>query len=134
MAELKKSNEKLLRQLNAMQTTRAKTDDDDDRMEDDDGDEAAAVARDERIKVLEAGLPSLVSIFSEDSSQVKCAKEELADLVRQRRESKPLRTQLQNVDRRIDKQRQKSERLQAKAEELRSKIVELQDECAAVTS
>ncbi len=134
VAELKKSNEKLLRQLNALQTTRAKTDDDDDRMEDDDGDEAAAVARDERIKVLEAGLPSLVSIFTEDSSQVKGAKEELAELVRQRRESKPLRTQLQNVDRRIDKQRQKSERLQAKADELRFKIGELQEECAAVTS
>ncbi len=45
-----------------------------------------------------------------------------------------MRTQLQNVDRRIDKQRQKSERLQAKADELRCKIDELQEECAAVTS
>ncbi len=134
VAELKKSNERLLRQLSAMQSNRTKSEDDDDKMDDDEGDETAAAARDERIKVLEAGMPSLIAVFTEDSSQVKGAKEELAELVRQRRESKPLRTQLQNVDRRIDKQRQKSERLQAKADELRCKIDELQEECALVTS
>ncbi len=87
VAELRKSNERLLRQLNALQSNRAKAEDDDDRMDDDESDETAVAARDERIKVLEAGMPSLIAIFTDDSSKVKGAKEELAELVRQRRES-----------------------------------------------
>ncbi len=133
LAELRKANERLTRQVNTLRANGTGEDEDDDRMEDD-SDEAAAAARDERIKVLEGGLGTLAAIYSEDSTQYKAAKEELSDLMRQRREAKPLRAQLQHLDRRIDKQRQRAERLQNKTDDIKEKISELQADLAESTA
>ncbi len=132
LAELRRANEKLVRQLSTLQANGAKADDEDDRM-DDDSDEASAAARYERIRTLENGMGTLAAIFTEESEQYKAAKEELNDLVRQRREAKPLRTQLQHLDRRIEKQRQKAERLQGKADDLKEKLDEIQTELNSTT-
>ncbi len=127
LSDLRKANAKLLRQVATLQSGQAAGEDDD--MDDDDGDEAA---RDDRIKTLESGIPVLVGIYSEDAVQVKEARDELQALVRQRRESKPLRTQLQNIDRRIDKQRLRSERLQSKSDEIWEQISALRNEHSSV--
>ncbi len=127
LSDLRKANAKLLRQVATLQSGQAAGEDDD--MDDDDGDEAA---RDERIRTLEAGIPVLVGIYSEDAVQVKEARDELQALVRQRRESKPLRTQLQNIDRRIDKQRLRSEKLQSKSDEIWEQISALRNEHSTV--
>ncbi len=133
LAELRRANERLVRQLSNLQANGTKADDEDDRM-DEDNDEASTAARDERIKTLENGLGTLAAIYTEESEQFKAAKEELNDLVRQRREAKPLRTQLQHLDRRIEKQRQKAERLQGKADDLKEKLGELQTELDSTTA
>ncbi len=121
VVELEKANERLLKQLAELR--RRGTDDDMD--EDDESDENE---REERIKVLTSNLRSVIAVYGEASPQHKECRDELDSLIRARREERPLQAQLQNVDRRIERQRQKADRLDEHAVELREKLAAIQEE------
>ncbi len=106
LAELRRANERLQRQVDALQPGGAAVPAD---AEDDEVD-----AREERIKLLTDNLRAVALVFTESSDEYRAKKLELDNLVRARREGKPLNIQIQRVDKRIDGQRKKL----SKAEEL----------------
>ncbi len=127
LAELRRANERLTRQLATLQASDTKNDDDMDEEEED-----QTTNRDERIKMLEGGIKTVADIFGESSPEYRAKREELDRLLRSRREGKPLKAQLQHVDRRIERQKQRAERLEARAKELQEQITELQSEADTV--
>ncbi len=128
LAELRRANERLLKQLdearNCAKRGGTKEDDDD---ADEDGGEVER-ARDERIKVLQANLKSVVAIFGEEAPESIAKKEELDALLKTRREGRPLKTQLQNADRRIERHRAKVGKLDALVGDICTRISDLRDE------
>ncbi len=94
----------------------------------DDADDDGGEARDARITTLTSDLQSVARVCGETSAAYKSAKNELEKLLKERREGKPLRTQLQSAERRISRQKTKIERLSARSGELEERIKELQDE------
>ncbi len=114
------------REKEQLQARANKKNDDDEDM--DDGDDDAGEEKEKRITVLTSDLQSVARVCGEASSAYKAAKEELDRLVKERREGKPLRTQLQNAERRIGRQKAKIERLTQKSAELDDRIKELRQE------
>ncbi len=123
VAELEKSNERLLKQLAELRGKTGASDEDADM-----DDEADDRDREERIRVLTSNLRSIAMVFGEASAEHKACKEELEGLIKARREDRPLQIQLQNVDRRIDRQRQKADRLDEQVADLRERAAALQEE------
>ncbi len=129
LQELRRSNERLVRQLEqaraAAASNRAKDDDEDD------GDEAAEEqerVRDEQIKNLQTNMRALVALFGEDSPEHRRKRDELDALLKAKREGRPLKAQLQNVDRRIERQKARVEKLDAQVGRICSDIAELREE------
>ncbi len=118
LANERKEKEALLAKVN-------KTDEEDEDM-DADGD--TSEDRDARIDTLTADLQSVGRVCGEASSAYRSAKAELDKLLKERREEKPLRAQLQNSERRIARQKAKVERLSQKSGDLENQIKELQGE------
>jgi flagellar biosynthesis chaperone FliJ len=112
LAEVRRNNERLQKQIAALQAGRSM---ETVEVDDEDGDDggAAEKVREGRIKTLNDHLRGVAAVFGEDSAEHKAKRAELDDLLRQKRECKPLNVQLQRVDKRIDGQRKKL----AKAEE-----------------
>ncbi len=133
LQELRRSNDRLVRQLEqaraAAASQRAKDDDEED------GDEAAEEqerARDDQIKNLQSNMRALVALFGEDSPEHRRKRDELDALLKAKREGRPLKTQLQNVDRRIDRQKARVEKLDAQVGRICSDIAELREELEKV--
>ncbi len=129
LQELRRSNERLSRQLEqaraAAAANRAKEDDEDEGDEDAEEQERA---RDEQIKNLQTNMRALVALFGEDSPEHKRKRDELDALLKAKREGRPLKTQLQNVDRRIERQKARVEKLDAQVGRICSDIAELREE------
>ncbi len=123
VAELERSNERLLRQLADLRSKGGGTDGDAE-MEDDADDHE----REDRIKTLTANLRAVAAVYGEASAEHRACKEELEGLLRARREERPLQVQLQNVDRRIERQKQKADRLEEQVTDLREKAAALREE------
>ncbi len=111
----------------ALQRRSSGAHDDDAEMDLDDEDGAAA-ARDARIQTLSDDLESVRRVCGEDSAAFKSAKAELDRLLRERREQRPLRTQLQNAERRIARQKAKVEKITRQSQDLEVRIKELREE------
>jgi myosin heavy subunit len=109
---MRRNNERLQRQLTALQAGRNASSYDMDVEDADDGggDEKE---REERIKTLSDNLKAVAAVFSAESAEYKAKKAELDSLLRAKRECKPLNVQIQRVDKRIEGQKRRT----GKAEE-----------------
>ncbi len=130
LAELRRSNERLQRQIAALQSSRGTATFD---MDEDDGDDGGTAerTREDRIKVLSENLKAIAAVFSEQSDEYRGKKSELDALVRARRECKPLNIQLQRTDKRIDAQRKRLTRAEEQLQLERKRLIEVQHDIAA---
>ncbi len=130
LAESRRQNEGLQRQLATLQSNLGATADE---MEDDDGDEEgdAEKVRDERIRTLTDNLKGVAAVFTEDSNEYRSKKSELDNLLRAKRECKPLNVQIQRVDRNIEKQKQRLTRAEEQLEVEKRRLKEAQADLAA---
>ncbi len=118
LEEVRKNNARLQKQITALQAEQPKGDD----MELDEDADATERARDERIKVLGDNLKGVALVFSEDSSAYKEKKAELDELLRAKRDTKPLNIQIQRVDQRIRKQKNRVNKIEEDIEEDRKQL------------
>ncbi len=105
LLELRRSNERLVKQLaelNAASSSGNGSPEDDEV-----DDEGVEQEREDRIKVLQKNMQAVILVCGGNSPEHRAKKEELDGLQRTKREGTPFKVQLQNVDRRIDRQRQK---------------------------
>jgi hypothetical protein len=123
LAELRRSNERLQRQVDALQAGGAAAPAD---AEDDEAD-----TKEERIKLLSDNLRAVALVFTESSDEYRAAKLELDNLVKARREGKPLNVQIQRVDKRIDGQRKKLSKAEELCETGRKKVEDARADLAA---
>ncbi len=130
LAELRRANERLQRQVSALQAGKnapAEDNDEDDTMDAGGGEKA----REERIRVLTENLKAVALVFTEESDEYRAKKAELDSLVRARREGKPLNVQIQRVDKRIEAQRRKLTKAEEQVELERQRLVDAQSDLAA---
>ncbi len=130
LAEARRANERLQRQIAALQASRGTTTFDMDEDDVDDGC-AAEKTREERIKVLSENLKAVAAVFTEQSEEYRGRKAELDALVRARREGKPLNVQLQRTDKRIDAQKKRLTRAEEQLQLERRRLAEVQSDIAA---
>ncbi len=135
LAELRRANDRLVRQL---EEARAKSGtqacDEEDDGEDDAGEHQEEAAREDRIRLIQANIRAVAALYGEESPEHLAKKEELDSLLKAKREGRPLRTQLQAADRRIDRQKGKVNKLESLAADARSRIDELQAELGKLES
>ncbi len=126
--ELKKSNERLVKQLAELRAASSpgQGTGDEDELDDDGGEQE----RDDRIKVLQSNLQALVLVYGENSPEHRAKRDELEALQRAKREGKPLKAQLHNVDKRIVKQKQKVDKLEIQVGDLQERLKDVQEELA----
>ncbi len=103
--------------------TKTTADDDDDvEMDEDD----ATCNRDARIQTLTTHLKAIAAVYGGESAPEYLAKKgELDRLLKERREGKPLKHQLQHVEGKITKHKKKLEKAQGRSAELEKQIAEL---------
>ncbi len=122
LAAEKKEKEELIR---------AKLGDD---KEDADGDadleDESTEDKDARIQTLAANLKGMAAICGEQSQVYLGFKSEHDRLVKERRESKPLKVQLGHVERKLEKAKARLEKIETRGSELAKSIKELTDEQA----
>ncbi len=130
LAESKRQNERLQRQLAMLQSNLGATADE---MDDDDGDDEgdAERVRDERIRTLTDNLKGVAAVFTEDSNEYRSKRSELDNLLRAKRECKPLNIQIQRVDRKIEKQKQRLTKAEEQLEVEKKRLKEAQADLAA---
>ncbi len=129
LAELRRSNERLVKQvaeLRSAQTTTTTTEKDDD--EEGEAEDGGEEERDERIRLLQAHIKSVATVFGEGSAEHSAKKCELETLLKSRREGKPLKVQLQASDRRIEKLKSRVARGDARVGQICTRIADLRDE------
>ncbi len=129
LAELRRSNERLVKQvseLRSAQTTAQPAARDEDEDGDDEGEHEKA--RDDKIRVIQANLKAAAALFGEDGPEYLGKKAELEQLLKSKREGKPLKVQLQNVDRRIERFKQRVTKADAQIGHLCTRIADLRDE------
>ncbi len=129
LADLRRANERLVRQLEeARAKSGAHAGDEEDDGDDDAGEHQEEAAREDRIRLIQANIRAVAALYGEDSPEHLARKEELDSLLKTKREGRPLRTQLQAADRRIDRQKGKVNKLDSMVADTRSRINELQTE------
>ncbi len=88
--------------------------------------EATSEEKDARIQLIANHLKGIGAVLGEDSKAYQDSKAEHDRLVKERREAKPLKVQLQHVERKLEKQRAKVEKGTEEARKLAKAIQEMQ--------
>ncbi len=112
--------------MRAAQTAATAPEKDDE--EDGDAEEGGEEGRDEKIRLLQSNLKSIAAVFGEDSAEHTSKRSELEALIKLRREGKPLKVQLQNSDRRIERLKSKIAKGDARVGQICTRIADLRDE------
>ncbi len=129
LAELRRSNERLVRQVTELRAAQSEHHTaTGEEIEDADEDDDTAAARDEKIRVLQSNIKSIALVFGEESTEHVSKKAELEAMLKAKRECKPLKVQLQNADKRIERLRNRAQRADAAVGQICTKIADLRDE------
>ncbi len=124
LAEVRRNNERLQKQLETLRAVQGKGGDEEMDL-DEDGDDAEK-AREERIKVLNENIRAIAAVYTENSNEYKAIKAERDDLLKLRRETKPLNVQIQRVDKRIEKEKKRVGRAEEQLEADRKRLKDVE--------